>query len=97
MKSIFIAFDQAYYDQILSVLRGNNVRGYTSWQEVQGKGSRTGEPHLGTHAWPTLNSAMITVVEDDRVENILNDLKALDLTSEMMGLRAFVWNVEDMI
>ena len=97
MKSIFIAFDQAYYDQILSVLRGNNVRGYTSWQEVQGKGSRTGEPHLGTYAWPTLNSAMITVVEDDRVENILNDLKALDLTSEMMGLRAFVWNVEDMI
>lgn len=97
MKSIFIAFDQAYYDQILSVLRGNNVRGYTSWQEVQGKGSRTGEPHLGTYAWPTLNSAMITVVEDDRVKNILNDLKALDLTSEMMGLRAFVWNVEDMI
>ncbi|MDX9747947.1 MAG: hypothetical protein RBT57_05550 [Paludibacter sp.] len=97
MKSIFIAFDQAYYDQILSVLRGNNVRGYTSWQEVQGKGSRTGDPHLGTHAWPTLNSAMITVVEDDRVKNILKDLKALDLTSEMMGLRAFVWNVEEMI
>lgn len=97
MKSIFIAFDQAYYDQILSVLRGNNVRGYTSWQEVQGKGSRTGDPHLGTQAWPTLNSAMITVVEDDRVKNILKDLKALDLTSEMMGLRAFVWNVEEMI
>lgn len=97
MKSIFIAFDQAYHEQILSVLRGNNVRGYTSWQEVQGKGSRTGDPHLGTHAWPTLNSAMITIVEDDRVKGILKDLKALDLTSEMMGLRAFVWNVEDMI
>lgn len=97
MKSIFIAFDQAYYEQILSVLRGNNVRGYTSWEEVQGKGSRTGDPHLGTHAWPTLNSAMITVVEDDRVKGILKDLKALDLTSEMMGLRAFVWNVEEMI
>ena len=97
MKSIFIAFDQAYHEQILSVLRGNNVRGYTSWQEVQGKGSRTGDPHLGTYAWPTLNSAMITIVEDDRVKGILKDLKALDLTSEMMGLRAFVWNVEDMI
>lgn len=97
MKSIFIAFDQAYYDQIISVLRGNNVRGYTSWEEVHGKGSHTGNPHLGSHAWPTLNSAMLTVVEDDCVKGILNDLKALDATSELMGLRAFVWNVEDMI
>ena len=97
MKSIFIAFDQAYYEQILSVLRGNNVRGFTSWEEVQGRGSKTGEPHLGTHAWPTLNSAMLTIVEDDRVKNILKDLKALDATSDLMGLRAFVWNVEEMI
>lgn len=97
MKSIFIAFDQAYYEQILSVLRGNNVRGFTSWEEVQGRGSKTGEPHLGTHAWPTLNSAMLTIVEDDRVKNILKDLKALDATSDLMGLRAFVWNIEDMI
>lgn len=97
MKSIFIAFDQAYYEQILSVLRGNNVRGFTSWEEVQGRGSKTGEPHLGTYAWPTLNSAMLTIVEDDRVKNILKDLKALDATSDLMGLRAFVWNIEDMI
>lgn len=97
MKSIFISYDQAYHDQILTVLRGNNVRGYTSWEEVHGKGSQTGNPHLGTHAWPTLNSAMLTIVENDRVKGLLNDLKALDATSEMMGLRAFVWNVEDMI
>ena len=97
MKSIFISYDQAYHDQILTVLRGNNVRGYTSWEEVHGKGSHTGNPHLGTHAWPTLNSAMLTIVENDRVKGLLNDLKALEATSEMMGLRAFVWNVEDMI
>jgi nitrogen regulatory protein PII len=97
MKSIFITFDQAYYDQILSVLRGNNVRGFTSWEEVQGRGSKTGEPHLGTHAWPSLNSAMITIVDDEKVKNILKDLKALDATSELMGLRAFVWNIEEMI
>lgn len=97
MKSIFIAFDQAYNDQILSVLRGNNVRGFTSWEEVHGRGSKTGEPHLGTHAWPSLNSAMITIVEDEKVAGILKDLKALDATSELMGLRAFVWNIEEMI
>jgi len=97
MKSVFIAYDQAFYDQILAILRGNNVRGFSSWQEVQGRGSHTGEPHFGTHAWPSLNGAMLTVVDDDRVDGLLQDLKALDLTSEQMGLRAFVWNVEKMI
>lgn len=97
MKSIFITFDQAYYDQIMSILRGNNVRGFTGWAEVQGRGSKTGDPHFGTHAWPTLNSAIITVVEDQKVKQVLKDLKALDQTSELMGLRAFVWNIEDMI
>lgn len=95
MKSIFIVFDQAYYDQILSILKGNNVRGFTRWEEVQGQGTKTGEPHFGTHAWPTLNSSMITVVPDEKVKPILSDLKELDATSELMGLRAFVWNVED--
>jgi nitrogen regulatory protein PII len=97
MKSIFITFDQAYYEQIMSILRGNNIRGFTSWTEVQGKGSKTGEPHFGTHAWPTLNSAIITIVEDEKVKPVLKDLKALDQTSKLMGLRAFVWHIEDMI
>lgn len=97
MKSILIVFDQAYYEQILSILRGNNIRGFTSWEEVQGKGSKTGEPHLGTHAWPTLNSAIVTVVEDEKVQPVLADLKALDQTSDLMGLRAFVTHVEAMI
>lgn len=97
MKSIMIAFDQAYMDQVLSILRGNNVRGYTGWEQVIGRGTKTGEPHLGSHAWPSMNSSIITVVDDYKVENILKDLKALDLTSEQMGLRAFVWNIEAMV
>jgi nitrogen regulatory protein PII len=97
MKSIFIAFDQAYYEQVLSILRGNNIRGFTSWEEVHGRGSKTGDPHLGTHAWPSLNTSIMTIVEDEKVDNVLEDLKALDATSELMGLRAFVWNIEKMI
>jgi nitrogen regulatory protein PII len=64
---------------------------------VQGRGSHTGEPHYGTHAWPSLNSAILTVVPDDNVKPLLEDLKTLDETSKLMGLRAFVWNVEESI
>lgn len=97
MKSIFIAFDQGYYEQIITILNFNHVRGFTRWEEVQGRGSNNGEPHYGNHAWPSLNSAIITVVDDDKVKPLLNELRELDKTSKLMGLRAFVWNVEDSI
>lgn len=95
MKAIFIAFDQAYYEQIITILNNNNVRGFTRWEEVQGRGSKTGEPHFGTHAWPSLNSAMLVMVDPEKVRNLLDQLRKLDLTSDLMGLRAFVWNIED--
>ncbi|MFZ4581632.1 MAG: PG0541 family transporter-associated protein [Paludibacter sp.] len=95
MKSIFIAFDQAYYQQITSILNTNHVRGFTGWESVIGKGSKTGEPHFGTHAWPSLNSAIITIVDDEKVKPILEQLRLLNSTSELMGIRAFVWNIED--
>ena len=97
MKTIFIPCDQAYKEGVLKILNTNNVRGYTAWDEVQGRGSKTGEPHLGSHAWPSLNSAILTVVEDHKVKPILEALRELDDSSALLGLRAFVWNVEEMI
>lgn len=94
MKSIFIAFDQAYYERIIDMLEKNNCRGFTAWQEVQGRGSKSGEPHYGSHAWPSLASAIITFVDDSRVENVLNALHQMDIETPKLGLRAFVWDVE---
>ena len=42
-------------------------------------------------------SAIVTVVDEDKVEPLLKALRALDLEKEQLGLRAFVWNVEDYI
>jgi len=95
MKSIFISFDQAYYEQVQTILTLNHVRGFTGWESVIGRGTKTGEPHFGTHAWPSLNTAILTVVDDEKVKPILSDLRELNSTSEQMGIRAFVWNIED--
>lgn len=97
MKSIFIAFDQAHYERIIEMLERNNCRGFTAWDQVTGRGSVNGEPHYGTHAWPSLASAIITMVEDRQVPIILEKLKAFNDERPKLGLRAFVWNVEDMI
>ena len=97
MIAIFVTYNQAYYDDIAAILNANGVKGYTEWDEIKGHGSEKGEPHLGSHAWPTLNNALISFVEDDRVEGILRDLHERDEKAPELGLRAFVWGIEQMV
>ena len=94
MKGIFLAYDQAYNMEIADALETLGVRGFTMWQDIAGRGSETGLPHLGSHAWPTMNNAMLTFVEDDKVDAILGKIRAMDEETPDLGLRAFVWNVE---
>ena len=94
MKGIFIAYDQAYNMEIADALETLGVRGFTMWQDIAGRGTQTGLPHLGSHAWPTMNNAMLTFVEDDQVDDILGKIRAMDEETPDLGLRAFVWNVE---
>ncbi len=74
-----------------------NCRGFSYLEQVQGRGSKTGDPHYGSHAWPSMCSAIISVVEDDKVDSILKILHEMDLETEQLGLRAFVWNIEQAI
>lgn len=94
MKGIFIAYDQAYNMDIADLLNELGCRGFTMWQDIAGQGSFTGEPHLGNHAWPTMNNAILAFVADDKVEDILARLRAMDEETPDLGIRAFVWNVE---
>ncbi|NDV84738.1 PG0541 family transporter-associated protein [Bacteroides sp. 51] len=97
MKAIFIAFNQASYDIILQIMDREQIHGFTHWDNVAGRGSKTGEPHLGSHAWPTMNGAILTMVEDQKVERFMKLLHKLDMQSEAQGLRAFVLNVEQAV
>ena len=97
MKSVFITYDQAHHEKIVDILTRLNCRGFTAFGNVQGRGSKTGEPHYGTHAWPGLAQAILTVVEDTQVKPLLARLKEVDENRPLLGLRAFVWNVEESI
>ncbi len=97
MKTVFISYDQAHQDNVIEALNDSNVRGYTFFESVGGRGTKTGEPHLGSHAWPSMNSAILAVVKDEQVDPLLNRLRKLDVDNPLLGLRAFVWNVEQSI
>ena len=94
MKSVFIACDQAHHDDVLTILTHFNCRGYTAFGQITGRGTRTGDPHLGSHAWPAMNETILTIVDDAVVPHLLEALRDLDTRSDQLGLRAFVWNVE---
>ena len=97
MKAIMITFDQAHEEGVIEALNHSACRGFTSFGEVTGRGSKTGDPHYGSHAWPALGGAIFTVVEPEKVEPLLRRLKALDENRPLLGVRAFVWEIESMI
>lgn len=97
MKAVFITYNQAYYEKLITTMDRMNLRGFTSWDEVQGRGSATGDPHYGNHAWPTMNGALMTIVDDEKVDKFLDVLHQIDNETPAQGLRAFVWNVEKSI
>jgi nitrogen regulatory protein PII len=97
MKAIFIVFNQANTERVEYMLDRIGIRGFTWWENVQGRGSVAGEPRKGTHTWPEMNSAVITVVPDEKVDEILARVKKIDSINDEVGIRAFVWNVETMV
>ena len=95
MKAIFIAFNQAYNDEIVDLLERHGQRGFTRWNDILGRGSVDGEPHYGSHAWPVQNMAILTMVEDESVKSIMEDIAETDRNARDLGLRAFVWDIEN--
>jgi nitrogen regulatory protein PII len=93
MKAIMIIYNQANTEKIEYMLDKLGINGYSLWENVQGRGTNTGVPHLGTHTWPEINKSVLTVVEDDKVDKVLETVKKIDAINEEVGIRAFVWDV----
>jgi len=94
MKAVFIVYNQASIDKVLDVLRRLGLRGYTQWEQVKGVGSDHGEPHLGSHTWPAINTAMLVVCEATEASSLMQELKAIDESAPEQGLRAYCWDAQ---
>lgn len=89
-----IVFNQANTSRVEYMLDTLGIKGFTFFEQVQGRGTNGGEPHRGTHAWPEMNSCVITVIDDDQVPALLESVKKLDMRNTEVGVRAFVWSIE---
>lgn len=93
MKAIMIIYNQAHTEKVEYLLDKLGIKGYSLWENVQGRGTITGVPHLGTHAWPEINKSVLAVVNDNLVDTVLDKVKRIDKINEEVGIRAFVWDV----
>ncbi len=97
MKAVMIVYNQANNERVEYMLDVLSIRGFSFWENVQGRGHINGDPHRGTHTWPEMNNAILTVIDDDKVEDLLIAVRKLDKRNEEVGIRAFVWNIEQMV
>lgn len=97
MKSVMIAFNQASTERVEYMLDMLEIRGFTFWENVQGRGHESGDPHRGTHTWPEMNNAVMTVIPDEKLDDLLLSVRKLDKRNEEVGIRAFAWNIEQMV
>lgn len=88
-----IVYNQALTERVSYMLDQLRVTGFTQWPLVNGAGTNGGEPRMGTHTWPEMNSATLTVVEEDMVPLILKYVERLDNVNKENGIRAFVWDI----
>lgn len=96
-KAVMIIYNQTHTERVEFLLDELGVRGFTKWEQVLGRGTVDGEPRMGTHTWPELNSSILAVVPEEKVDELLNAVKALDNINNEIGVKAFVWNIEQMI
>ena len=96
MKAIFIVYNMAQTEKVEYLFEKLDIRGFTRWTDLTGRGSVDGPPHMKTHTWPEQNTARLAVVEDDMVESILDGVKRLDEENKDVGIRAFAWNIDAM-
>jgi uncharacterized protein YaaQ len=94
MQMLMIIVESTHKEKLEATLTEHHVLGYTEIPTVYGTG-RTGM-RLGSRAFPETSSIIFTVVEQDRVDELLAaiDRNCSDCRSAM---RMIVWGVERMI
>ncbi|MBU2637080.1 MAG: hypothetical protein KJ963_08370 [Bacteroidetes bacterium] len=88
---------KAITEEVDEELEQLSIRGFTRFVDVHGQGSEKGEPHLGTHIWPSQNAVVLTMIDDEKVEPLLNKVREINKDAEEEGIHAFVWNIEKVV
>lgn len=74
MRFLFVIYDVAYDEDIMAIISGCSVTGFTKWEKVLGKGPNS-EPKMDTAVWPGFNCAVGVGVTEGVEGSLLAELK----------------------
>jgi len=94
VKAVLIVHNAAIDPEIDELLKSVGVTCYTKFADVLGRGQLS-EPHLNTEVWPGVNYATLVIVEDDKARVAMDGVRRMRQTHGSEGVKAFLWEIQD--
>lgn len=94
MKAVLIVHNAAIDEEVNEALESVGVNCYTKFTNTLGKGE-VSEPHLNTDVWPGINVGSFVVIEQAKAEKIMDKVRRMREKLGAEGLKAFMWEIED--
>lgn len=96
MKMVMLVYNEAIDDEIMETLENCTLKNYTKIKGVFGKGTTSGT-HLGDDIWPGRNNILYVACREAEAKQMLTCVKELRRKLGKEGVKAFAWNIEEVI
>lgn len=94
-KMVMITYNEAIDDEVMEVLENCALKNYTKIKGVFGKGAASGT-HLGDDIWPGRNNILYVACQESEAKQIVSCVKELRKKLGKEGVKAFVWNLDEL-
>lgn len=93
-RMVMIAYNEAIDMEVMEVLENCSLKNYTKIVAAYGKGTTSGT-HLGNDIWPGRNNILYVACQEEQARQLVSYIKELRKSLSKEGIKAFVWNLED--
>jgi len=94
MKAVLIVHSVAIEKDVNAALESVGINCYTKFTNTLGKGEIS-EPHLDTDVWPGINYGTFVVTDQAKAEEIMANVRQMREKLGTEGLKAFMWQIDD--
>ncbi|MCM8774409.1 MAG: hypothetical protein NC820_06725 [Candidatus Omnitrophica bacterium] len=91
---VMIAYNEAIDEEVMEILDSCTLKNYTKIKGIFGKGNTSGA-HLGNDIWPGRNNLLFISIEDKDSKGLILCIKELRKKLGREGIKAFLWNLEE--
>ena len=94
MKAVLIIHNAAINEEVSEALEAIGVSCYTKFPNTLGRGQLS-EPHLNTDVWPGVNYGTFVVINEVKAKEIMQSIRRMREKLGSEGLKAFMWEIDD--